>query len=617
MISSTLPQSENRLATINERLSSLLAIEPIRLTSGACRSLEDRLWVWGIVGGKDVGKSTLINALAGAAVVDSEAQVGEGTRRPQAYCCDADVSALRARMDSIEGVEVALHSTAPVSMRGLVLVDLPDFDSLFSDHIEHVRRTASMLDGVVWVTTPKKVGDRRGIDEIRRVLKSRTNFLHVVNKMDWLLGQSPDGASRELDQVQAALELQSNESSTLDGKLTVPSFLISARYQSAERITSELARSRDGGGGGGASTMVLDAPDFTAAIARIARDFTGLRTALTTAPTAESAEFNKRANLSFQVRRQAAELIEYYQPGRIIETLERAVGREGVEQAIQHSFPAEYCARVMLALTTDRSLGWQWSGTLFRRRIVHWPLLGVIAWPLAAIGGLLSALVGVSRSLPWWTDQPSDQLFQMDGISLTDRADALLKIIQSGLVRMPRRIAFELPSMRALAQQFQMNALELAQVRRSAAIEPYLQPKPGTIGRTARGLLTLGVLLWFPFVQPILASVLEIAVWHEGWPLEAARLIVRALSATNVLAGLAVSALILAGLVGAVYARAVRDGFAAHDSLRNMMSDWDTAAPTHGLIEMIRRPVEAVQNELQEITTALERLSRSGILEPS
>ena len=57
---------------------------------------------------------------------------------------------------------------------------------------------AGRLDGIIWVTTPKKVGDLRGVREIRRVLKARTNFAYVVNKMDWLLAQSNTPPMAEL-----------------------------------------------------------------------------------------------------------------------------------------------------------------------------------------------------------------------------------------------------------------------------------------------------------------------------------------------------------------------------------------------------------------------------------
>ena len=81
----------------NRRLSELLQREELPLVTGGTRTLEDRLWVWGIVGGKEVGKSTLINALAGGDVVGRGAAVGEGTFRPEAYLSADDVRAFRSR----------------------------------------------------------------------------------------------------------------------------------------------------------------------------------------------------------------------------------------------------------------------------------------------------------------------------------------------------------------------------------------------------------------------------------------------------------------------------------------------------------------------------------------
>jgi GTPase SAR1 family protein len=162
-------QSESVLARANQRLARLTGIAPAPLATGGGQALADTLWIWGIVGGKDVGKSTLINALAGGDVVDRGVDVGAGTDAPSAYLHARDRVAAEQRF---AGQAVRYVADAPAGLRGLVLVDLPDFDSLFAEHLARVRDIVHALDGIIWVTTPKKIGDLRAIEEIQRMLKA-------------------------------------------------------------------------------------------------------------------------------------------------------------------------------------------------------------------------------------------------------------------------------------------------------------------------------------------------------------------------------------------------------------------------------------------------------------
>ena len=236
------PDKELVLSSTNRRLAELLHAEPLPLARGGGKSLEDPLWVWGIVGGKDVGKTTLINALAGGEVVDRGEDVGEGTFQPAVYLTDEDLQALQTRFSDLAPLPVAYHPDAPATMRNLALVDLPDFDSLYADHVDTVRRIAGVLDGIIWVTTPKKVGDLRAIREIHRVLKARTNFAYVVNKMDWLLAQTDLPPVQELERTAVALKTQVAVCDPDDGAHR--SFLIAAKYGTAESMLEAIERRR-------------------------------------------------------------------------------------------------------------------------------------------------------------------------------------------------------------------------------------------------------------------------------------------------------------------------------------------------------------------------------------
>ena len=56
----------DELQSINRELAALLSMAPADLSVGADTASRDELVICGLLGGKDVGKSTLSNALARA-----------------------------------------------------------------------------------------------------------------------------------------------------------------------------------------------------------------------------------------------------------------------------------------------------------------------------------------------------------------------------------------------------------------------------------------------------------------------------------------------------------------------------------------------------------------------
>ncbi len=112
----------------------------------------DRLTVAAIAGGTGVGKSTLLNAIVGRSVAR------EGVRRPTTqvplgvYSDHSD--ALGSLLDWLEVPErQAVGDALPDD---LVLVDLPDHDSVVDSHRTTATRFARRVDVVVWVFDPIK-----------------------------------------------------------------------------------------------------------------------------------------------------------------------------------------------------------------------------------------------------------------------------------------------------------------------------------------------------------------------------------------------------------------------------------------------------------------------------
>jgi len=118
-----------------------------------------------LAGSTGSGKSSLFNALARLKLSPV------GVRRPTTGAAHAcvwgplepanrllDWVGVLPRQRSIR--ESALDADDEAPMRGLVLLDLPDFDSVERGHRIEVDRLLGLVDQIVWVVDPQKYGDR-------------------------------------------------------------------------------------------------------------------------------------------------------------------------------------------------------------------------------------------------------------------------------------------------------------------------------------------------------------------------------------------------------------------------------------------------------------------------
>ena len=138
-----------------------------------------------IAGPTGVGKSSLFNALAGAEVSTP------GVRRPTTGAVHAAVwGAGDARILDWLAVDRRHHvpsgsDAAAGDLDGLVLLDLPDFDSIESDNRAEVARIIELVDQVVWVTDPQKYADEVFHDGFVRPLAGHAGVMSfVVNRID-------------------------------------------------------------------------------------------------------------------------------------------------------------------------------------------------------------------------------------------------------------------------------------------------------------------------------------------------------------------------------------------------------------------------------------------------
>jgi GTP-binding protein EngB required for normal cell division len=145
------------------------------------RLTQDRLTV-GLLGGTGVGKSTLMNALAGAPIASTDHRRPH-TDRVLIYHYAGEPLPAAITQSSVARQEIS-HEAHDI--RHIILVDLPDYDSLLAQNCELVLEFLEHLDVLVWVSSPEKYADARFYEFLDLVPKAKQNFLFVLNKMDLL-----------------------------------------------------------------------------------------------------------------------------------------------------------------------------------------------------------------------------------------------------------------------------------------------------------------------------------------------------------------------------------------------------------------------------------------------
>ena len=150
-----------------------------------------------LAGSTGSGKSSLFNALTELELAST------GVKRPTTLtttaCVYGDVDATQL-LDWLGIVATRrLSHGSPLDERpddapGLVLLDLPDHDSVVTAHRDEVERLTALADVLVWVTDPVKYADALlHLDHLRRLTHHDAVVLVVLNQADRL---SPDDVDR-------------------------------------------------------------------------------------------------------------------------------------------------------------------------------------------------------------------------------------------------------------------------------------------------------------------------------------------------------------------------------------------------------------------------------------
>lgn len=233
-------------AEVVDRTSAVRANAGERLARG------DAAIVVALAGGTGSGKSTLFNNLAGDDVADV------GVRRPTTTDPVAlVVGEVEGADPLLDWLEVRKRFTPERKIgleSGLILLDLPDHDSIRTDHKETVDRLVQRVDVLLWVLDPQKYAQgllHRGyLKDLRQHAEVQ---LVALNKIDQLVPDERDACVTDLQRILASeglgkvpvFAISATESTGLGKLREALSALVERRTAAMQRIDGDLRKAAD------------------------------------------------------------------------------------------------------------------------------------------------------------------------------------------------------------------------------------------------------------------------------------------------------------------------------------------------------------------------------------
>lgn len=130
-----------------------------------------------LTGGTGVGKSSLLNALAGNSIAEA------GARRPTTRSFTAYMNSEDRDdwLNILGNVTISLH--AREELRGKILIDAPDADSVIDENRLLLEKAMEQADLILLVVTAEKYVSHAVMDVVR-LYRTGRHFAYVFNKMD-------------------------------------------------------------------------------------------------------------------------------------------------------------------------------------------------------------------------------------------------------------------------------------------------------------------------------------------------------------------------------------------------------------------------------------------------
>ena len=213
--------------------ANLEAARAVVEKAGARLGLGLESTVVALAGPTGVGKSQLFNVLAGAELAPV------GRKRPTTSSGQAAIWGEGGEA-LLDWLEISRRHRVDVDgLGGLVLLDLPDFDSIESAHRVEAERVVALADLVLWVVEPQKYADASLHDRYLRPLATHAEAMAVVlNQADLLAPADVAAWRKDMERLLAE-----------DGVRGLPLAVVSARtgdgVPELRRMLAERVAARD------------------------------------------------------------------------------------------------------------------------------------------------------------------------------------------------------------------------------------------------------------------------------------------------------------------------------------------------------------------------------------
>ena len=428
----------------------------------------DGFYLVGLIGGKDVGKSALVNALVGQEITERTSH-GPGTEIAIAYAHEAQEPALRKLLDAqVPGrFRIVTHSIPRLYRQ--VLVDLPDIDSHYEDHVELTRRMLRHLLFPIWVQSIEKYADIQPQKLLSRVATGNApeNFIFCLNKIDQVIEREGPAAAKEL----------------------------------REDFARRLAR-----------TLSLPKPPkvhLVSAIHPDLHDLPHLRDLLSQQKTGEAVLQSKQ----LAGRQQGLSVLSWFTqqdlPGRL-RILERL--HEDAEGMTADRIAAPLVQQSVPRLMDDPAYRATLVEECLRRRVYRWPVVNIVHSLISPLFAVVRQAVGSTAVAPFAsTDAIVDAYLQPDGVPVSSSVQTTFAQLQQShpiLASLYRqRKLWESMSADRAAADLRRTLVGVLDKQRAALRSRF--GADGLFTALGRFILTVGALLWFPLVQPLLEAVLQ------------------------------------------------------------------------------------------------------------
>jgi GTPase Era involved in 16S rRNA processing len=423
----------------------------------------------GLIGGKEVGKSAMVNALVGKQITQSTS-FGEGTQIVTAYAHATQTTALRELLDrEVPGRYQIVTHEIPRLLRQ-ILLDLPDIDSHWAEHVEVTRRMLRQMLFPIWMQSVEKYADIQPQQLLAKVAAGNAagNFVFCLNKVDQLMKQEGPEAAKEL------------------------------REDYARRIAK-----------------VLNLPEpprvfMVSAVHPQEYDLPALRDTLGQQKTVEEVDQSKQA----AARQQGSSVLGWIRRQNLPEQAERLARiQQDAEDRINDRLGLPLLERCVPAMLDDPSHRMAVLDDCLKQRAARWPFVGIVqglAMPLTAMFRRRLAL-DQQRSLEG-PEVLVEQYMRPNGRDLSQGIQttfAQLQQSQPMVSSLYRGLKFWEARQADLAAADLLRNLADTLARQRAVIAKRVAGRSGKVGGAVRWSLTIGALIWFAILQPILHAALQ------------------------------------------------------------------------------------------------------------